>query len=138
MKRIICDQRERCGKFLFSELTYAEGIDNFYECIGLEENGDLIAVVLYNIYSGADIAMHIAAVQGRRWMTRDYLRAAFRYPFVQLGCRRVSGFVPATNADAIRFNEHLGFKREGLMRNALWDDDVIVYGMLREECKYYG
>jgi RimJ/RimL family protein N-acetyltransferase len=71
-------------------------------------------------------------------MTRSYLRAVFRYPFVQLGVRRVSGFVPASNAQAIRFNEHLGFKREGLMREALWDDDVIVFGMLRQECKYHG
>jgi RimJ/RimL family protein N-acetyltransferase len=138
MKRIILDQRERCGAFLFGALPYATGMDNWYETIGLEQDGDLIAVVLYNIYSGADIAMHVAAVDGSRWMTRSYLRAVFRYPFVQLGVRRVSGFVPASNAQAIRFNEHLGFKREGLMREALWDDDVIVFGMLRQECKYHG
>jgi RimJ/RimL family protein N-acetyltransferase len=103
----------------------------------LEEDGELLAVVVFNLYSGADIAMHIAAVPGRRWMTREFLRVAFRYPFVQLGCRRVSGFVPASNADAQRFDEHLGFRREGLMRHALPDDDIIVYGMLREEARRF-
>ena len=81
--------------------------------------------------------MHIAAVPGRRWMTRDFLRVAFRYPFWQLGCRRVTGYVPASNADALRFDLHLGFVQEGRMREALPDgEDVIVLGMLRNECRW--
>jgi len=70
-------------------------------------------------------------------MTRAFLRAAFRYPFVQLGCRRVTGYVPAQNLEAQRFDEHLGFRREGLMRHAMEDDDVIVYGLLREEARRF-
>lgn len=138
MKRIVCGEKERCAAMLFGALPYVRSLDNFYEAIGLEEDGDLIAVVVYNLFSGADISMHVAAVGGRRWMTREYLKAVFRYPFVQLGVRRVSGFVPSRNADAIRFNEHLGFQREGVMRHALPDDDVIVFGMLKEECRFYG
>jgi RimJ/RimL family protein N-acetyltransferase len=70
-------------------------------------------------------------------MTRDFLRVAFRYPFVQLGCNRVTGYVPASNADALRFDLNLGFKIEGRMREAIeTGEDVLVLGMLRGECRF--
>jgi RimJ/RimL family protein N-acetyltransferase len=137
MKRVILDQRDRCAEWARQRIPHVPSWGEWCEAIGLEEDGELLAVVVYNLYSSADIAMHIAAVPGRRWMTREFLRVAFRYPFVQLGCRRVSGYVPASNADAQRFDEHLGFRREGLMRHALPDDDIIVYGMLREEARRF-
>ena len=62
--------------------------------------------------------------------------AAFMHPFVQWKLRRVTGLVPAKNTKALRFDLHLGFVREGYLRNALPDDDIIVLGMLREECIY--
>lgn len=137
MRRVILNERDRCAEWARQRIPHVPSWGEWCETIGLEDDGELLAVVVYNLYSGADIAMHIAAVPGRRWMTREFLRVAFRYPFVQLGCRRVSGFVPASNADAQRFDEHLGFRREGLMRHALPDDDIIVYGMLREEARRF-
>ena len=137
MKRVILDQRDRCAEWARQRIPHVPSWGEWCEAIGLEDDGELLAVVVYNLYSSADIAMHIAAVPGRRWMTREFLRVAFRYPFVQLKCRRVSGYVPASNADAQRFDEHLGFQREGLMRHALPDDDIIVYGMLREEARRF-
>ena len=137
MRRVILNERDRCAEWARQRIPHVPSWGEWCEAIGLEENGELLAVVVYNLYSSADIAMHIAAVPGRRWMTREFLRVAFRYPFVQLGCRRVSGYVPASNFDAQRFDEHLGFQREGLMRHALPDDDIIVYGMLREEARRF-
>jgi len=107
-----------------------------YQAIGLERDGEIAAAVIFNLYSGADVAMHVAAVPGRRWLVREYIKACFGYPFLQLGVRRISGFVPAKNLEARRFDEHLGFKYEGIMRHALPDDDVIVYGMIREHCRW--
>jgi RimJ/RimL family protein N-acetyltransferase len=137
VRRVILNERDRCAEWARQRIPHVPSWGEWCEAIGLEEDGELLAVVVFNLYSGADIAMHIAAVPGRRWMTREFLRVAFRYPFVQLGCRRVSGYVPASNADAQRFDEHLGFRREGLMRHALPDDDIIVYGMLREEARRF-
>ena len=79
---------------------------------------------------------HIAGKPGRRWLTREFLFAIFDYPFNQLGVRRITGLVPKKNKDARRFDEHLGFEYEGNMRNALADDDMIIYGMLKEKCKW--
>lgn len=109
------------------------------ECvaIGLEEDGDLIAGVVYNWYTGPSICMHVAAEPGRRWLNRDFLFRAFAYPFLQLECNRVTGLVRLDNLDAQRFDEHLGFVKEGIIRQGAADKtDFILYGMLRDECRW--
>lgn len=107
-----------------------------FTAIGLERDGELIAGTVYNHYTGANVMMSFAAIPGRRWLTRSYLRAMFRYPFAQLGVRRVTGFVASKNADSLRFSRHLGAREEGVMRQALPDDDLVIFGMLREECRW--
>jgi RimJ/RimL family protein N-acetyltransferase len=138
MRRVILNERDRFAEWARLRIGHVSSWGEWCEAIGLEEDGEPIAAVVYNQFSGADISMQVAAMPGRRWMTREFLRTVFRYPFVQLGCRRVSGFVPATNTDAQRFDEHIGFVREGLMREALeTGEDVIVYGMLERECRWH-
>ena len=105
--------------------------------IGLEKDGRLVAGVIYEGFNGVNVWMHVGAEPGKRWMTKAYLRACFLYPFAQLGCRRVSGFVEAWNMDARRFDEHLGFRQEAMLQGAASDGgDVILYVMRREECRY--
>ena len=105
--------------------------------IGLEEDGELIAGVVFNHYTGPSIMMHVAAEPGRRWLTKNFLWRCFAYPFLQLQCNRITGLVRVDNLEAQRFDEHLGFKREGLVRKACTDGtDMILYGMLREECRW--
>lgn len=104
--------------------------------IALLENGRIIGGVVYTMYTGNGIMMNVAGGY-KGWINRAFLRAAFAYPFKQLGCTRVSGLVRADNYAAQQFDERLGFKREGLVRRG--DDDgtdLIMYGMLREECKW--
>lgn len=135
--RLVLDDKARCGAWALERIAHVPSWGEWFEAIGLERDGDLLAVVVYNLWSGADIAMHVAAMPGRRWMTRAFLRAVFRYPFVQLECQRVTGYVPASNADALRFDRHLGFVEEGRMREALpTGEDVLVLGMLRRECRW--
>lgn len=104
--------------------------------IGLERDGDLVAVVVYDNFSDCDCNMHLASDGSKRWMSKELLLAAFAYPFTQLGLRRLTGLVDARNADALQLNEHLGFVREGLCRHALPDSDLVVLGMLRDECRF--
>lgn len=105
--------------------------------IGLERDGDLVAGVLYEGYNGHNIWMHVAGEPGRRWMTREFLRTCFSYPFEQLGCKRVSGYVELSNFDAIRFDEHVGFQREAVLTGAASDGgDVGLYVMWRDQCRF--
>ena len=99
---------------------------------------EIQAVVLYNQYVPENsIDLHIAAVPGKRWMTPSFLRATFRYPFLQLGVRQMGALVASDNADSLRLTRRVGFIQEGVARQA-WADgiDVICFGMLRHECKW--
>lgn len=105
--------------------------------IGLEKDGELVAGVLYEGYNGHNVWMHVAANDDGHWMNRAYLRACFEYPFVQLGLPRVSGFVAASNERARRFDEHLGFQVEAVLRGAAHDGgDALVYVMWRDQCRF--
>ncbi|CAN0620323.1 RimJ/RimL family protein N-acetyltransferase [Burkholderia multivorans] len=137
MKRIVWNDPERVMRFVATRVDE----DDFtnYAAIGLENDGELCAGVVFNNKSGANILMHVASDGSRHWMTPAYMAACFRYPFIQEGCTRITGLVRADNVDAQRFDEHLGFKREGQLRSACTDGmDLIVYGMLKSECRYIG
>lgn len=135
MKRIVWDQPERIMQFVAARV----GEDCFrdYTALGLERDGELVAGVLFTNYTHASILMHVASDGSRHWITPAFLGAVFRYPFIQLGCRRVTGLVRADNFAAQRFDEHLGFRREGMMREGTTDGcDLILYGMLKSECRF--
>jgi RimJ/RimL family protein N-acetyltransferase len=135
MKKVIYGEDQRVINWVESQIgeKYPEGTVG----IGLEQDGELIAGVVFDYYTGPSISMHVAAVPGKRWMTKDFLWRCFAYPFLQLQCNRITGLVRVDNLAAQKFDEHLGFKREGLLRKAAEDGtDYIVYGMLREECRW--
>lgn len=138
MKSVIYGQNERVLAWVgarVDERTFGHDAVG----IGLEEDGELIAGVAYNMYTEASICMHVAAVPNKRWMTRDFLWRCFAYPFLQLECNRVTGLVREDNLVAQKFDEHLGFKREGLIRKGSTDGtNIILYGMLKEECRWLG
>jgi len=79
----------------------------------------------------------LAAEPGARWMTKEYLRYCFHYPFNEMKVQRLSGYVNASNANAIRLNEHLGYQREALLKGAAPDGgDVIIYVMRKQDCRF--
>lgn len=105
--------------------------------IGLRRRGSLVAGVIYEGFNQHNMWMHVAAIPGRTWLNRMYLKACFAYPFNVAGVRRVSGYVDDSSVDARRFNEHLGFREEARLRGAASNGgDVILYVMWREDCRY--
>jgi len=118
---------------------HAIGGGNFREdakCLGLVKGDEVLGVVVYEGFSRFNVNMHVASDGSRRWLTRGFMAAAFAYPFIQCGLQRVTGLVPASNREALDFDLRLGFRPEGRMRLALHNDDMIVLGMLREECPF--
>ena len=105
--------------------------------IVLRRDGEIVAAALFVEYNGPNIFVHLAGSPGKRWLTRDFLYWIFHYPFIQLGCRRLSAWVESNNANSIRFIEHLGATREATLKEAApGGNDVYVYRMFREDCKY--
>lgn len=97
-------------------------------------------VVIYSDFheSVPDLKMDCAG-EGA-WLSREALRVFFAYPFLELGCRRVTTIVAKKHKRARKFNERLGFIQEGVCRKAApgGKDNAIIYGMLQEECRWIG
>lgn len=103
---------------------------------GLYENGKLKAAVIWDGFSDCDCNIHVASDGTDNWLRRKFLVTAFMHPFKQWGFRRVTALVPAKNTKALKFDRHLGFKDEGYLKHALPDDDLVILGMLREDCRF--
>lgn len=103
--------------------------------IGRLKGGKIVAGVLYEDFNGANVVCHIAG-EGKNWLNRRFLSIIFDYPFNQLGVKRITGYVLATNKAAQRLDEHLGFEREFVMKDAHPEGDVIGYVMTREKCRW--
>ena len=105
--------------------------------IGLERAGKLQAAVIYEGINPFNVWMSVAARPGAHWLTRTFLRVGFGYAFVTCGARAVRAYVDASNTRARALDEHLGFQVEAVLQGAAKDGgDVLIYRMLREDCRY--
>ena len=137
MKAIILDQQERILAWMQKQVDSPRFLPDA-KGVALEEDGELIAGVAFENWTGSNIFMHVAVNAGVV-LTRARIKVAFAYPFLQLKCRRITGLVRADNMKSQQFAEHLGFKQEGRLRHAANDGtDMLVFGLLREECKWLG
>lgn len=122
-------------KGLLPGLAQAENM----RAIGLRKDGELVAGAVYEGFNNRNIWVHLAGLPGRAWLNRSFLQAGFYYPFVLCGVDRLSGYVDASNTDARRFDEHVGFREEARLKGAAVDGgDVIIYVMWRDDCRYLG
>jgi len=103
--------------------------------IGFARDGKLIAGVMYTNYSDeGSICAHIAGVGF--WLKPLFLNAMFRYPFKQLRVRRITCYVASKNLKSRKLCGHLGFTYESTMARAMKDDDVLIYRLFKEDCRY--
>lgn len=135
---IIAQPKELIGAFVNVQQKYPPETSwgEAFNALGLLRGGRLVAGVIYNCFGGVNVNMHIGAEDGSRWMTRQFLHAAFDYPFNQLNLRRATACVHSGNRKAKPFVENLGFEHEGTMKHYYTDGDMLLYGMLREKCRF--
>lgn len=100
----------------------------------LREDGTVWGVIVYDRFNEYSCEMHFAGDKG--WINRPLARAAFGYPFRQLGLARVTGLVDELKEDVLAMDQRMGFKVEGRIRRGLGDRDIILLGMLKDECRY--
>lgn len=110
------------------------------EALGVVDDRErLVAAVVYNHFAEANIEMSVAAEPNVRWLSRPALFAFFFYPFVTLGCNRVTSTIksgPETKS-VRKFCQHVGFRYEGVVREFYRDGrDAVIFGMLRRECRW--
>ena len=100
--------------------------------IGIMRKGEIAAVAVFNHYQHPNIEISFAR-SDQNWATRDAIRAVFRFPFVQLGCKRLTATTEAKNQRTRAFLCRLGFREEGYHPDAYPSDDAVSYGMLAKD-----
>jgi RimJ/RimL family protein N-acetyltransferase len=114
-----------------------DSFDEKARAMAVIKNDKIIAAVIYTDYQpNLSIEMSVASID-KSWATRHNLRAFFKYPFIDLGVKRVTTLCSANRRDLIMFNKRLGFTPEGYHREADYNGgDSVSFGMLKSECKW--
>lgn len=95
----------------------------------MREDGTIAAAVGFNSWTHESCWMHVA-FDGPHSMTRDLIRAAFKYPFKDCGKAAIYALPYADNDEAIRFIPKMGFKE--LARTV----DCVMFEMKAEDCRW--
>jgi RimJ/RimL family protein N-acetyltransferase len=106
-----------------------------FEAIAVLVDGALAAVVVYHGYQPErqSIEMSVAA-DTPAWLTRKVILEVLRYPFEQLSINRAGAGVPHRNRKALRLDKGVGFREEGVLRDAFGPGNhCVVLRMLRSD-----
>lgn len=132
---IILDDPDRLIAWAGEQL--AIGFFSDARAIGWGTADDIRAVAIYERWTGTDCVVHLVSDQRPGWLSRQFIASGFAYPFIVCGLRRITGLVPADNHRALKLNRHFGYRIEGQLRSASENGgDLIIMGMLREECPF--
>lgn len=102
-----------------------------FTAMGLEKNGNVVAGVIFNCYTGPSIELTVA---GKGW-TRKFFREVGSYVFRQLKCARMQ-FITEDDGVA-KLAERLGGKREGILRDRYGKGrDGIMISVLEQEYRF--
>lgn len=102
-----------------------------FTAMGIERDGEIVAGVVFNCFSGHDVHVTVAG----EGFHRGFLRAVGRYVFDQLGALRIS--ITTEQEHVIDIAKRLGAQTEGRKRNHFGRGrHAIVLGILKEDWKF--
>jgi hypothetical protein len=129
---------EEIATFVQGRIHDCRPFEGDIAAVPITRHGILIAGIVWHSYDARAKNIEGAiASSSPYWASRRVLRFAFEIPFKALGCRRVTARCNASNTKSRRLLERLGFQLEGLLRQAAHDGgDVLIYGLLKEECRF--
>lgn len=102
--------------------------------IGVVHQDQIVAVAVFNNFRPPNIEITFVTASPR-WASPGAVRAIFRYPFVQLKCKRLTAIIEATNQPARAFLCRLGFKLEGIHPDVFPSGAAETYGLLRQDAQ---
>jgi RimJ/RimL family protein N-acetyltransferase len=98
---------------------------------------ELIGVVAFNNFVGNVCSIHLAG--DGNWVSREFIRAVFDYPFRQLSVVAMIAPVPGNNHKALKFDTHFGFRVIHTVRDG-WEKgvDLHLLQLRKEDCRWLG
>lgn len=130
MRDLLYREDERVARFV-SGINGRETDFGPFRAIGVTLDGELVAGIVYNQFRGYDLSMHVSATSPK-WCSRKIVGTLLAYPFVGLGCVRVTAQIAVSNDKARKLLRQLGFHVEGWHPLA-WEgvEDALSFGMTR-------
>lgn len=95
----------------------------------------IMGVVGYDGWTGTACEIHMVGLHPN-WINREFIKAAFEYPFKQAGCKVLIGKVPSGNVEALKLDKHLGFTEVCVIPDAHPDGSLHIFTMRQEDCRW--
>jgi RimJ/RimL family protein N-acetyltransferase len=101
-----------------------------------DENRNIEWVVGYTAFIGKTCQIHVVALKGG-YTPKQFLKAAFDYPFNHCNLEKMFGIVNSKNLKAMEYDQKLGFK-EAIRFAGVHDDggDIVVFEMNKADCRW--
>lgn len=134
--KLLFDCKEYVADWVAAEVEQSGEWGSYY-AMGIEgPDGELSAGIVFNNFNGVNATVHIAVKRVSKLFIK-LLRHASHYAFRVAGLKRLTGLVESGNEKALKLDEHMGFRREFVMKGAARDgQDMIVLVMWAEECPW--
>jgi hypothetical protein len=129
--KIIDKDLERCQDWL-GDRTNGIGYD-ILQAIGLERDGELVAVTGYNQFTEKACHVHFAIDAGA-YPTRSYIWFVHYYPFIQAGVDVLIGIISTANQKIINLTQRLGYAEQCRIDDA----GLIVTTLNKHSCRFLG
>lgn len=132
---LITDQHARIADWVATRTGCDAHTWAGYVCFGLERDGELRVGVVFEGFTGTNANIHVAAASAHAF-TRAFFDVVFGYAFNQLKLKRLTGLVASRNHAALKFDRHLGFEVDAVLKDGCEDGDVVVLVMRPETCRF--
>lgn len=103
-----------------------------FQTLGFSREGEMLCVFVAYQFSHPNIFMSFAS-KNPRWASKENIRALGIWIFHDLNCNRVTTLTQKKNRRSRKFQEGMGFKHEGKLRNASDEGDIIIYGLTQTD-----
>ena len=129
------EAKKIAGDILLTQIG-VQPCNDFQAICWVNEQNQIEWVVGYTAFIGKTCQMHMVNLKGG-YTPKQLLKAAFEYPFGQLGMIKVFGIVNSLNTKAMEYDQKLGFK-EAARFEGVHDDggDIVVFCMDKADCRW--
>lgn len=129
---------------LLPTIGHFQAIIGSIEGFVLRDGPTLIGAVTFTgLQPLIDVCLNIVIDEGcrKRWATKDVCRRAARFAFVDLALPRMSSYgIKDVTPSAETCLVDYGFRVEGVKERGAWlpdgFHDLILYGLLKERCRW--
>lgn len=133
--QLVFDQKERIGQWVAGEIDYTAGLTGYY-AMGVEQDGEIVAGILFHQFNGSNAWAHIACRKPSRAFV-ELLKHGYQYAFTHCGLRRLTGAVVDSNQKALKLDLHMGWQEEFVMKQAgVGGEDLHILVLWPENFRY--